>query len=105
MISQQYLMFGVECAQCGQPAHHVEVYPNGTRTVHKDPRNRPCDTLHAANEQPGERGPSRPTTTAVPALARSQQPGVVDALRPSTAPGPKRARCLARVAATREAAR
>jgi hypothetical protein len=40
-----YRLYGVPCAHCEQPAHHVEHYINGIRVVHMDPRKRPCDHL------------------------------------------------------------
>lgn len=37
--------YGMPCEECGQPAHHAEVYPRGRRIVHTDRRIRPCTRL------------------------------------------------------------
>jgi hypothetical protein len=67
-------MHGVPCGACGSPAHHMEVYPNGVRTVHIDSRKRPCDSVHSALKPPEQRvsrslipqGDSAPVRTPVP---------------------------------------
>ncbi|PXY16486.1 hypothetical protein [Prauserella flavalba] len=41
--------YGQPCIECGQPAHHVEVYPQGRRYVHSDRRIRPCTRLAATS--------------------------------------------------------
>lgn len=66
-------LYGLPCGVCGHPAHHSEAYPSGVRTVHVDPKQRPCDALHrAATNQPGRRGDEPPRVLPrAPAPARS----------------------------------
>jgi hypothetical protein len=48
MTSNDYSLYGLPCDVCGHAAHHIEVYPNGIRTVHLDRRQRPCDAVRPA---------------------------------------------------------
>lgn len=70
MTRNFFQLYGLPCGVCGHPAHHSEAYPNGVRTVHVDPKQRPCDALHrAATNQPGRRGSEQP-----PVLPRAPAP-------------------------------
>lgn len=73
MIQNFFQLHGLPCGVCGHPAHHSEAYPNGVRTVHVDPKQRPCDTLpRAATNQPGRRGAEPPSVLPrAPVPARS----------------------------------
>lgn len=68
MSAQYFLLYGVPCGLCTHPAHHIEVYPNGVRTVHMDPRKRPCDSVRPARKHPDRRGPE-PRAPQVPLRA------------------------------------
>lgn len=67
-------VYGVPCGACGSPAHHIELYPNGVRTVHIDSRKRPCDSVYSALKPPHRRvseslnrqGDSAPVRTPTP---------------------------------------
>jgi hypothetical protein len=48
MTGRYHEMYGLPCGHCGHPAHHIEVYPNGVRTVHMDRWQRPCDAVSPA---------------------------------------------------------
>lgn len=55
MTAQFFMLYGVLCGRCSLPAHHIEVYPNGVRTVHVDWQKRPCDAVHSALKPPDRR--------------------------------------------------
>jgi hypothetical protein len=55
MTARFFMLYGVPCGQCSLPARHIEVYPNGVRTVHVDSRKRPCDSVHSALKPPDRR--------------------------------------------------
>lgn len=75
MTAVFFILYGVPCGQCGLPAHHVEVYPNGVRTAHNDWRKRPCDSPRTALVSPDRRaGSESPAPQSGSAPVRASSP-------------------------------